>query len=58
MSKLGDELSKQVLLKRITDGGLGAKPPEAERVLEKTSYFNGIGIHFARVLSYLKELDF
>ena len=30
MSKLGDELSKLVLLKRITDGGLGL-----ERVFEK-----------------------
>ena len=27
MSKLEDVLSKLVLLKRVTDGGLGAKPP-------------------------------
>ena len=48
-----------MLLKRITEEGLEAKPPEAERFFEKkTSYFNAIGSHFARVLSYLKELDF
>ena len=47
-----------MLFKRITDGGLGASPPEAEQFFEKTSYFNAIGIHFARVLSYLKELHF
>ena len=58
MFKLGDVLSKLVLLNCITDGGLGVKPPEAERFFEKTSYFNAIGIHTARVLSYLKELDF
>ena len=33
--KLGDELSKLVLLKRITAGGLGTKPLEADRVFEK-----------------------
>ena len=37
--KLGDELSKLVLLKRITDGGMRAKPPEAERVFEKNKLF-------------------
>ena len=47
-----------MLFKRITEEGLGAKPTEAERFFEKTSYFNAIGIHFARVLSHLKELDF
>ena len=47
-----------MLLKRITNGGLGASPPKAEQFFEKTSYFNAIGIHFARVLNYLKELDF
>ena len=64
-------LSKQVKLKRITDGGLGAdppvaggfggleaKPPAAGRFLGKTSSFNGIGSRFARVQSHLKELDF
>ena len=35
MSKLGDVLSKLVLLKRITDGGLGAKLPEAYRFFWK-----------------------
>ena len=58
MSKLGDVLSKLMLLKRITEGGLGVKPPEAEQFFEKTSYFNAIGIHSALILSYLKELDF
>ena len=47
-----------MLLKRITEEGLGAKPTEAERFFEKTSYFNAIGIHFTRVLSYMKELHF
>ena len=47
-----------MLLKRITEEGLGAKPTEAEQFFEKTRYFNAIGIHFARVLSYLQELDF
>ena len=39
MSKLADVLSKLVLLKRTTDGGLGAKPPEAERFFEKNKLF-------------------
>ena len=30
MSQLEDVLSKLVLLKRVTDGGLGAKPPAME----------------------------
>ena len=32
MSKLRDAVSKLVLLKRITDGGLGAKPPAAKQL--------------------------
>ena len=49
-----------MLLKRITDGDQGPKPPKAEQFFaeKKTSYFNAIGIRFARVLSYLKELHF
>ena len=58
MSKLGDELSKLVLLKRITDGAWGRSPQKLSDFLKKTSYHNAIGIHFARVLSYLKELNF
>ena len=69
MSKLRDVLSKLVLLKRITDGGLrpqlpkalgglGQNPPKAERVFDKTSYFNAIEIHSSHAQSYLKELNF
>ena len=36
---LGDVLSKLMLLKRITKGGLGASPPEAERFFEKNKLF-------------------
>ena len=43
-----------MLFKRITDEVC----QKLSDFLEKTSYFNAIGIHFARVLSYLKELDF
>ena len=62
------------VLKRITDGGLGAEPPAAGsygglgakppaarqfcKCLEKKSYLNPIGLHFARVQSHFKELDF
>ena len=74
MSNLRDVLSKLVLLKHITDGGLGAEPPAAGRygglgakppaagqflyVFGQKSYFNPIGSHFPRVHSRLKELDF
>ena len=62
------------MLKRITDGGLGAEPPAAggygglgakppaagQFLLSfwKKSYLNPIGSHFARVQSHFKELDF
>ena len=60
MSELGDALNKLVYLKRVTDGGLGAKPAAAGRfivILWKKSYFNAIESHFAHVQSFLKELD-
>ena len=56
-----DVLSKLVLLKRITDVSLGAKPPTAGRffvIFWKTSYFIAIGSQFARVESHSKKLDF
>ena len=54
MSKLRDVLGKLVPYKRITDGGLGAELPAAGgygdlQIFEKTSFFNAIGIHSARV---------
>ena len=57
MSQLGGVLSKLVELKRITDGSLGMKPPEAEQFFGKKSYFNAIGSHSAYINSQLKELD-
>ena len=64
MYESGNALSKAVYQKRINDGGLGAerpaaggygglgaKPPSAERFFvffEKNSYFNAIKPHFAR----------
>ena len=49
MSELGDVWSKLVQLKRITNGGLGAKPlSDFVQFFRKTSYFNAIGSHFAR----------
>ena len=73
MSNLGN-VEKDSVLKRITDGSLGAEPPAAGgygdlgqspqplgdfcKFLEKKSYFNPIGSHFARVHSHLKELEF
>ena len=36
----------------------GRSPQKLSDFFEKSSYFNVIGIRFARVLSYLKELDF
>ena len=57
MSQLGDVLSKLVLLKRITDGGLVAKPTEAGQFYGKTSYLNAIGSHSTCAKSHLKELD-
>ena len=61
MSNLRDVLSKVIQLKQITDGGLGAEPPAAERffvIFWKKSYFNAIESHFPRVQSHLKVLDF
>ena len=63
MSKLGDVLSKRLILNHIKNGCLGDLPPKkkqeamgvleakllpAGRFLEK-SYFSAIGSHFARV---------
>ena len=48
-------------LKRITDGGLGAKLPAAGRffvVFWKKSYFKAVGSQFARVWIHYKKLDF
>ena len=61
VSKLGELCKLTSLLKRITDGDLGTKPPVAGRffgILLKKSYFNAIGSHFARVQNHLKELDY
>ena len=58
MSKLEDVLSKLVFTQTYHRRGSGSEYPEAKRFSEKTSYFNVIGIHSARVLSYLKELNF
>ena len=62
MSNLEGGLSKLVELKRITDGGPGAKPPAAWQIFViifwKKSCFNAIGSHFLHVQSHLKELDF
>ena len=61
MCKLGDVLSKLVQLKRITHGGLWAKPPTAGRFFKffkKTIHFNAVASQFARVWSHSKELDF
>ena len=68
MSKLGDVLSKLVLLNRFKDrdlgmeppasggnGGLGAKPLATGKFWEKESYFNAIGPHFAGVQSHFKK---
>ena len=73
MSKVRDVLSKLLLLKRVTDGSLGAEPPAAGDygdlgakpstagqvfvVFWKKSYFNATGSHFARVQSHLEELE-
>ena len=57
MPKAGDASSKLMLVKRITDGGLGAKPPASARFLllfGKNSYFTAIGSLFARVQSLEK----
>ena len=48
---MGDIVSKLVWLKRITDGGFGAKPPAAGEffvIFWKNSYFNANGSHFER----------
>ena len=59
MSELADVSSKLVQLKRITSGGLGAKPlSNFLQFFGKISYFNAFGSHFARAQSHLKELDF
>ena len=74
MTNLGDMLSKLVYSKVPQTGvwGQSSQPPVAMGVwgqspqplgdfckfLEKKSYFNPIGSHFARVHSHLKELDF
>ena len=71
MCKLGDESSKQMLLKRIRDRGLGMGPPAArgyggrgaktpadKRFFGKTSCFNATRSQFARVESHLKAPDF
>ena len=65
---------KLALLKRITDGSLGARPSAAEGfrglgespqavgrffvIFWKKSYFNAIESKFASVQSHLKTLDF
>ena len=49
------------LLKRITGGDVGMKPPVARRffgIFFKKSYFNAFGSHFAHVQNHLKELDY
>ena len=38
-------------------GGLGVKPPAPGRFFQE-AILNAIGFHFARVQSYLKELNF
>ena len=74
MSNLGDVLRKLVYSNVSQTGvwGQSPQPPVAMGVwgqrpqllgdfckfLEKISYFNPIGSHFARVHSHLKELDF
>ena len=58
-SELGDVSSKLLQIKRITNGGLRAKPlSDFLQFFGKISYFNAIGSHFARAQSHLKELDF
>ena len=51
-------MSELVLLKRITDGVLGAKLPAAGRFFEKQAILSAIGSHSARVQSHLKQLNF
>ena len=63
MSKLGDVLSKLVELKHITEGAcLRAEHPAAWRFFViffwKNNYLIAIGLHFARVQSHVKELNF
>ena len=59
MSELGNVLSKLVQLRCIINGGLGAKLlSDFLRFVEKISYFNAVGSHFARAQSHLEEPDF
>ena len=61
MSDLGDELSQLVYLNISQTGIWGLSPqPLGDfcKFLEKKSYLNPIGSHFARVQSHFKELDF
>ena len=69
MSNLGDVLrklwysnvSQTGVWARVATGS-GGKAPSRWAIfvsfLEKKSYFNPIGLHFTRVHSHLKELDF
>ena len=63
MSNLGDMLSKLVYsnVSQTVVFQLGQSPqPLGDfcKFLEKKSYFNPFGSHFAHVQSHLKELDF
>ena len=70
LSNLVDVLSKLMQLKRITDWGLGAaaQPPKALgsggqvpsrwAIFCNKKLFQCIRLHFARVQSHLKEVEF
>ena len=47
-------MSKEVQLKRITNGGLWAKSSAGGPFFAKKSYFNTIGLHLKRAKGHLK----
>ena len=60
MPQSGGELSKMVQLMHIIDGGLGAKPPAAGRVLQffekKKAILTPFGSHFERFFKPFKRI--